>query len=622
MKTYCMDIETYKELVLYCFLDFYSDECIIFEVSKNKNELKDIYDFIKNQQLRIITFNGIHFDSVITNYIITEHNKLSKLSSLDFCSEIYRASQVIINSDNNQNEFYKYKYHKLYEEIDVFLLVSKGLRISKKLSLKFYAYNLDMDIMEMPVYHGKVGLTDTDINLVRKYVRQDVNVTKELALKKREEINLRFWIRKEYGLDCLSWDAPKIASELLLDSFCKKTLPSGIRLYDYKKQIRDRRYNKPSQIRLGDFIPKIQFKTKQFQDLYNRICNSYNTFNEEIIVKNPNNTFIKITLGVGGIHSKNDCEKHLTTLESITYTQDIGSMYPTNIENYSYVSPELGSVMLDIYSDIKTQRFQAKKDKDKVKDTFLKLILNSFSGLIDNQYSWLYAPEQALGLRITGQLQLCKMMEMLIEYNISIISCNTDGLEVIVNNQDINRYFDLLSQHSELFNLVWETDKYKFINYKSVNDYIAVTENNKIKVKGEYVYEKQLEGSNEFLIIPIALKEFYVNGIPIENTIKNHNNIFDFVLGKKIDKQYSVYYNGNKIQQLNRIYVSKKGAYLYKQKTGKSTMENVLKDTPVCIYNTPDSKTPQELQVDFSYYIKKANEKLMELNNNNQMSLF
>ena len=622
MKTYILDIETYLEVTLYCFYDFYSDECIIFEVSKNKNELKEIYEFITKQKLRIITFNGIHFDSVITNYIIQQYNKLSRLSNLDFCAEIHRAAQVIITSNDNFHEFSKYKYHKLYEEIDVFLLISKGLRISKKISLKFYAYNLDMDIMEMPVFHGKVGLTDDEIDLVRVYVKQDVNVTKELALKKKEEINLRFWIRKEYGLDCLSWDAPKIASELLLDSYCKSTLPQGIRLYDYKKQVRDRRYIKPSNIKLGDFIPDILFKTQQFQELYDRICNSYNTFSEEIIVRNPDGSNIKITLGVGGIHSVNDCDKYSSNTISTVYTQDIGSMYPTNIENYGYVSPELGTIMLNIYSDIKKQRFQAKKDKEKVKDTFLKLILNAFSGLIDNQYSWLYAPEQALGLRITGQLQLIKMTEMLIEHGISIKSKNTDGLEVIVPNDKVSIYTELLEKHAKYFDLVWETDTYKFINYKSVNDYIAVTDNDKVKVKGEYVYEKQLEGSNEFLIIPIALKEFYINNIPVATTVKNHTNIFDFCLGKKIDRQYSVYHNGIKVQQLNRVFVSKKGAYLYKQKSTKSTMENVLKETPVCIYNTPDGKTPQELQVDFNYYIKKINEKILAMNNMNQMFLF
>lgn len=619
MKTYILDIETYKEMILYCFLDYHSDEIIIFEISKNKNELEKIYNFIKNQQLRIVTFNGIHFDSLITNYIITNYQKLKQLSNLDFCSHIYTVSQTVIKEDFH--EYSKYKYHKLYEEIDVFLLVSKGLRISKKLSLKFYAYNLDMDIMEMPVFHGKKDLTDIEIDLVRKYVQQDVLVTKELTIKKREEINLRFWIRKEYGLNCLSYDAPKIASELLLDSYCKKTLPNNISIYDYKKEIRNRRYEKPS-IKIGDFIPKIEFKTKQFQDLYNRIYNSYNTFSEEIIVKNPDNTFIKIQYGNGGLHGVQNNEKYNSNEEYIYVECDFASLYPNLYINYNFNSPFFGNHLVDIEKEILEQRLDAKKNGRKTEDTTKKLILNSYSGIIDNSYSHFYAPEQALGMRLTGQICITKVLEEFLLLGISAVSANTDSVTVKIKRSELFHLDNIRNTIKQELNLTLEDTFYKFIYYKSVNDYIGYTTDNKIKVKGEFLYEKQLEGSNEFNIIPLALKEFYVNNIPVEQTIKNHSNIFDFTLGKKISKDYSVYYNGEKIQQLNRLYVSKKGAYLYKQKAGKKTMENVLKDTPVCIYNTPDNKTPQELFVDFSYYIKKANMKIMELNNMNQLFIF
>lgn len=314
MKTYIVDIETYKECVLYCFLDWNSDEIILFEVSKNKNELQDIVDFIVKNKLRIVTFNGIHFDSLITNYIVSNINKLIILSNLDFCKHIYKVAQSVIQGDDEYN---KYKYHKLYEEIDLFLLVSQGLRISKKLSLKFYAFNLDMDIMEMPVYHGKDNLTDKEIELVKIYVKQDVKVTKSLGIKKREEVNLRLWIRKQYGLDCLSWDAPKIASELLLDSYCRKTLPKNYNLKDYKSQVKSRKYEKPSKIKLGDYIPKIEFKTKQFQDLYNDICNSYNSFSREIIIKNFDGTNIKIQYSNGGLHGVQDNDKYKSNDEFI-----------------------------------------------------------------------------------------------------------------------------------------------------------------------------------------------------------------------------------------------------------------------------------------------------------------
>jgi len=277
---------------------------------------------------------------------------------------------------------------------------------------------------------------------------------------------------------------------------------------------------------------------------------------------------------------------------------------------------------VDIEKEILEQRLDAKRNGRKTEDTTKKLILNSYSGIIDNQYSHFYAPEQALGMRLTGQLCITRVLEEFLLLGISAVSANTDSVTVKIKKTELYHLDTVRNIIKQELNLTLEDTFYSFIYYKSVNDYIGYTTSGKIKVKGEYVYDKQLEGSNEFLIIPIALKEFYVNNIPVENTIKNHSNIYDFCLGKKIDKNYSVYYNGNKVQQLNRIYVSKKGAYLYKQKTGKSTMENVLKDTPVCIYNTPDNKSPQELQVDFNYYIKKANEKIIEMNNNNQMSLF
>ena len=630
MKTYCYDIETYKELTLFCFLNFYSDEVIVFEISKNKNQLQDLVSFL-SQELRIITFNGIHFDSLITNYICQNYKKLQKLSNLEFCKQIHQLSQIVINQENDYDSYKpysKYKYHKLYQEIDLFLLVSKGLRISKKLSLKFYAYNLDMNVQEMPVQHDQENLTDADIMLVNQYVINDVEVTKALAEKKKEEINLRFWIKKEYGLECLSWDAPKIASELFLKAYCDETFykVENYMVYeDYKKEIQNRRYSQPTMIRLGDFIPTFNFKTKQFQDLYQEISNSYNTFSKELVVKNVDGSRFKITYGIGGQHTVQSNEMYENNPNYSYVDLDYASLYPSLYLIYNYNSPFFGYDLLNIQKDLKSQRIVAKKSKDKVKNEFLKLVLNSYSGLLGNQYSPFFAPEQVLGLRITGQLILTRLIEELVLNGISVFSSNTDGtsFKLYPNQEEI--LDKIIEENQKEFGIELERTNYKFIHYKTVNDYIALTDDNKIKVKGEFIYQKQLEGSNEFLIIPIALKEYFVNNVPIETTIRNHNNIYDFCFSKKLDKKtYEVYYNNQKVQQLNRVAVSKKGYYLYKKNKKKNTgiMENVLKDTPVIILNEPTTKTPQELSIDFNWYIKKAKEFLIELNNNNQTNLF
>lgn len=85
-------------------------------------------------------------------------------------------------------------------------------------------------------------------------------------------------------------------------------------------------------------------------------------------------------------------------------------------------------------------------------------------------------------------------------------------------------------------------------------------------------------------------------------------------------KQYQVWWNGNKVQNLNRFYISKKGAYLYKQKA-QGKMENVLKGFPIQIYNKHEEKPFEEYNVYLPYYIQKI-EKIINVFDNNQTNLF
>lgn len=606
---YVFDTETMSDFFSITFLDYDSDKIVQFEISDRKNELKELKRFLKNVSY-LIGFNSVHFDNIILQYIVENNIQDAK--------EIYKISQIVINQDvdwESFKELRKYSYWKDIHSIDLFLYWSKGLRMSKKLSLKYFAVNLDEEVLEMPIHHSKANLTDEEKDMILSYNINDVVVTKKLAQKLKEEINLRFYIQKEYSLKCLSWDAPKIASELLLDTYCKETANN-------KQEIRQTKYTKPYNIRLGDFLPDIKYETKLFQDLYEWICNSYNTINTEFLSKNPDGSFLKISVGIGGIHSVNKNQKFISGNGIKIYTSDIQSLYPTNIIYYEYISPRYKQ-LLDIYKNVKEERIIAKKEKQKTKDTFFKLILNSFSGLLDSPVSWLYAPEQVLGLRLTGQLQLLKLTEMFQLNGISVISMNTDGLEVLLKDEQVSLYHNLLEEHSKIFNVNWEVDIYKSIHYVSVNDYIAITDKGDVKQKGMFISKKQIDASNEFLIIPIALKEYFVNKTPIEVTIRNYENIYDFCCAKKIAKNFRVFYKGSPTQQLNRFFVSDRtnGAYLYKQKDTKSTMENVLKDTPVYILNEKTENSAKDFPVNYVWYIKKAQE-IIDIFEPKQLTLF
>lgn len=88
--------------------------------------------------------------------------------------------------------------------------------------------------------------------------------------------------------------------------------------------------------------------------------------------------------------------------------------------------------VLQRYSEIKEERILAKHGKLKNKDNdlynkFYKLVLNGVSGLLDNEYSWLYYPEGAMKLRLMGQLLLTKLIEEAALAGFEVVSANTDG---------------------------------------------------------------------------------------------------------------------------------------------------------------------------------------------------
>ncbi len=170
-----------------------------------------------------------------------------------------------------------------------------------------------------------------------------------------------------------------------------------------------------------------------------------------------------------------------------------------------------------------------------------------------------------------------------------------------------------------------EEVRYKQVWRTSINDYLAETIKGKIKAKGQFIYEKVLDGSNEFLIVAIAFKNYYLDSISIKDSIYKHTNIFDFCAAKKIDKSYQVFHNNQKVQQLNRFYCSKKGAYLYKSKPvekakkGKVVMEHIFSESGVQILNHIPKEFPDD--VDYKFYENKVRT-LIESFNTNQLKLF
>ena len=413
------DIECYKNYFCVGIKNFISKEILFYEISEERNDIHEIYKFFKDYTGFLISFNGIHYDNMVIKYLLKNYGNYKYLNYANICLELKYFSDKIIN-DGFDDEVKQIKYMKTsWIDIDLFAYWSKMLRISKKISLKSLGVQLGYNTIQELPYKPDSILSLEDLPKLRYYnYTHDLGILELLTSEMEGEIKLRGNIVNDYKLNCWSWDAPKIASEALLSDYCKITSKSI-------KDVRNTRFEKstmPLNQILKGFDP--EFKLPIFQNLWLEILNSKDTFSKELLV-NYNNTNIRLTYGIGGLHSINENEQYYTNNDLQIMTSDISSLYPNIMLNYGCIrQPEV----LDRYRQVKTERIEAKRNKNKSKDVFLKLILNSTSGLLDNQHSWLYYPEGAMRLRLIGQIFLTKCIETCILGNWQVISANTKPL--------------------------------------------------------------------------------------------------------------------------------------------------------------------------------------------------
>ena len=612
------DIEVFKNYFCVGIKDYSTKEIIFYEISEERNDLDLIYKWFKEYNGFLISFNGLHYDNMVIKYLLNNYKNYNNWDKYNVLADLKYFSDKIITSDTYNDEIKTIKYFKVnWTDIDLFSYWSKMLRISKKISLKSLAIQLGYSVVQELPYKPDTILKLEDLPKLRTYnTVHDLGITELLTDAMYEEIKLRANIVSEYKLNCWSWDAPKIASEALLQDYCRIT---GKKV----KDVRNQRFEKPTLYLdrlLKGFNP--EFKLPIFQKLWLDICNSQNSFSQELLV-NQANTSIRLSYGIGGLHSVNENETYVSNNDTQVITSDVASLYPNLMINYHCLRYK---EVLERYIEVKTERLIAKKAKDKAKDTFLKLILNSTSGLIDNQHSWLYFPEGAMRLRLIGQLILTKCIEECILNNWQVVSANTDGLETIVPKNELDKYKELLDNTCRLFNLDLEHENYSKIVYKNVNNYIAVTEDGKYKQKGLFVPKPILGNSVDELVIAKALEAYYTKNIQPREFISNPNkydlHIYDYCKSNKIGKDFTVYHNGEIQQQLNRYYFSKNAPYLFKRKHNVGTLQSVNVGEGVKIFNNYEEKTWLEYEINYNYYISATKKIIDEINNFNQLKLF
>lgn len=616
------DVEVFPNLFTCALLNTNSNKVGVYEISNRKNDLGKIISTFLNKGIIFCGYNNKYYDDPIINYIILNQQILLQKPVWDVTKDIKTLSNEIIESGDKFDSWSTYKHAHCFPSFDLLRMM-----FSKKLRCGLKELQVTMQYPNVQEYDGDFNrnVQDSEIDNIISYNINDVNSTNQLLLLNQKNIDLRIGIHDEYSINAMSMDGVGIGNEILKTKYLQAT---------NKKWSEVKELRSPCNIvDLNEIIlSKISFETEILQNLLNEIkslrINLNKKWNKQFYFHDS-----LISMGLGGLHNLSKPEIIIPNDDECLLNADASSLYPSLLIIYEFYPQHLGKEFLNIYKQIKDERIEAKHNGNKIKNETLKLALNSVTGNMQSEYSWLYDPKSVMKIRMNGQLFLLKLAEMLINTtNCKIINYNTDGIFILIKRNMLDKLKEIIKSFEEFSLLNMEIEEFEAMYQFAVNDYIAVREGysktknpDLIKKKGMFIDTPVLGKGLRPLIIPKAICEYFVNKTPIETTLYNSDDIRDFCTYQKVDKKFHVMYENKEVSRINRFYMSKYGSQLIKYEmdyTGKKLRPTTLcSSSPVTLLNKFDNLSVKDKHINYLYY-KNEIYKIVDALESQQLNLF
>lgn len=325
------------------------------------------------------------------------------------------------------------------------------------------------------------------------------------------------------------------------------------------------------------------------------------------------------TFGSGGLHSavgtlkttKSGKSKPVYDLIDTTdvYQLDVTSMFPNIMIRDGLLGPAT-----DKYAALVAGRVANKKAGNPKAKT-QKIVINATYGGTRSNWLNLYNPKVAIHVNVAGMVAVYNLARGLSKIG-QIIQVNTDGVAVKLNN-DPNakeRMFLIKKQWEEYFNLNLEVTHFKRIIQRDVNNYIAVKDNDHLKLKGGAIAQAQTRDplkSTTPTVLQTALLHHILN--PTDDLTKYLNNLREKVpftnwcwtlssTVSKLQTGYTTDANGRRLpQKVNRAYASKFGGSYYKERTQGKPAKFAGTSTKLVINNEDmtGQKAPKDLDIEW-----------------------
>jgi hypothetical protein len=451
-----------------------------------------------------VTFNGNKFDvPLITMWLYGYDAKAIKAMANQIITQRMNPWEVYQQAGVNQLEV---------NHIDL-IDVAPGVMTS----LKVYAGRMFYPSMvDLPFEHDK-DLKPKERLTLEEYCFNDLGVTWALYKKLEHEIKLRQELSEVHGIDLRSKSDAQVAEAILKKAvgLVKTKAPAPLNV----------QYKTPSIIKTTDPVllnliadlEKHPFKIKDGSpELPTWLTKP---------VKMGNGVY---QVGIGGLHSKHDKQVHYTNEKYMISDFDVVSYYPSIMLNCG-ITPNIGGKgpkFIEAYRDIYTRRLEAKRAGDKRTANALKISLNGTFGKLGSVYSALYSPDLLLAVTITGQLNLLVLIAEFVKIpGVKVLSANTDGVMVSYAKSSRRKVLAAIKANAETTGFEYEETSYRRVAMKDVNNYVAITVDEKVKAKGLYA-DTGLMKNPTMPICSKAAQLYLLDGTLPEVTIHNDSQSF------------------------------------------------------------------------------------------------
>lgn len=536
-----------------------------------------------------VGFNSKHYDQFIIKAIVAGFTP----------QEIKQVNDFIINGGQGWECPMLKDFYFAFPNVDIKDDMQMGL------SLKAIEGHLGLSVKESSVpFDIDRPLTEEERRETEFYCDHDVDTAEKLIDIRKDYLKNKIHIGRLAGLDdvkAMGMTNAKLTAAMLKAS--------------KKPHDDERKYVYPENLK-REYIPPEVFAF--FDKMYDLSISDKEIFSGKLefqIGECPG------VVGYGGIHAAilNYFFKE-TDDGRVIKNKDVASYYPHLMTLCGYTSRNIPSA--EVFENVLETRMKAKASGDKATANALKLVVNTTYGALLNKYNDLFDPLMGRSVCITGQLFLLELAEHLYADipGLKIVQLNTDGIMVECSKSDLDKLNEICDEWQSRTGFELEEDSVVKIAQKDVNNYVEVQPGGKSKAKGGYLVKGistvgAFNINNSCCIVATALKEYFVNGTPVEDTINQCDDIFQFQIVAKAGAKYREAYHvvdGEKepVQKVNRVYATADKRYgkLFKVKAEDDSTAKIEMLPEHCIIDNDNQLSISD--VDKTFYIEMATKRV------------